>query len=398
VDLKEYSPQAVFAGDAPAQRSPRVIIAPYRYIQGEGVLDRLGSYLSLVPSTKPAMLITQGGLRRVGDRLIEQLRKAGIETFPLIFRGECSDQEVERHVADLRGRDADSLIIVGGGKCLDAGKCVAHCISIPAVICPTLASTDAPCSAVSVMYTPEGQFERPWFFPESPALVVVDTGVIARAPARHFVSGMGDAMSTFYEARTCMRSPSGRNMVGARPTAAAVAIARLGADLLFEHGMPALEAVKRSEVNEAVENVVEANTLLSGIGFESGGLAASHGVAQVLPVIPRLHKNYLHGEMVAMGLLTHLCLEGEPEEARRVGRFFAKVGLPVHLGQLSLDPNGLESEIDEIIGEALKIFFLHYEPFEVTPARLKQALMEAHRLGIGVTQELGEEAYRSLHE
>ncbi len=394
---KEYFPQEIFSGDAPARHSPRVIISPQRYIQGDGVLDQLGRHLSLVNSTKPALLITGGGLKRVGERILRSLEQAQMKPITLLFQGECSDEEIERHLKLLRGREVDAVIAVGGGKCLDAGKCIAHCISAPVLICPTLASTDAPCSAVSVMYTPEGAFTRPWFFPEGPALVVVDTGVIIRAPVRYLVAGMGDAMSTYYEARTCFRNPEGRNMIGTRPTAAAVAIAELGARLLFEHGVKALEAISRLEINEAVENIVETNTLLSGMGFESGGLAAAHGVAQVMPMIPFIHKNYLHGEMVAMGLLMHLCLEGEMDEARRIAAFFAEIGLPVHLGQLSLSPDQHDLELDSIVREALTIFFVHNEPFKVTAQILKQALLQAHQLGMEALLNAGDEAYRRLH-
>ncbi len=394
---KEYSPQDVFAGDAAAGHSPRVIISPQRYIQGDGVLNQLARYLPVVHSARPAMLITKRGLARIGERVIRSLKRDGIEPVPLIFGGECSDEEIERQVKQLQGHTVDAVIVVGGGKCLDAGKCLAHCISVPVIICPTLASTDAPCSAVSVMYTPEGTFDRPWFFPEGPALVLVDTGVIVRAPVRYLIAGMGDAMSTFYEARTCFRNPDARTMVGARPTAAAVAIAELGSRILFEDGIKALEAVSRLEVNEAVENIVETNTLLSGLGFESGGLAAAHGVAQVMPMIPFIHKNFLHGEMVAMGLLTHLCLEGETKEAVRIARFFAQIGLPVHLGQLSLCVDRHNTELDAVISEALKIFFVHNEPFEVTAQKLKQALLQAHKLGEKVSREMGDEVYRRLH-
>ena len=58
---------------------------------------------------------------------------------------------------------------------MDAGKCVSFRLGVPVVICPTIASTDAPCSAVSVMYTREGVGIGPEFFSNSPALVVVDT-------------------------------------------------------------------------------------------------------------------------------------------------------------------------------------------------------------------------------
>ena len=393
---EDYFPEDKFASKDPGRHSPRVMIAPHRYIQGNGVLDQLAEYLSIVHGTRPGLLITKGGLQRVGPRLMKNLKQAQMEPTTFLFGGECSDEEIQRQVSGLRGSRLDALIAVGGGKCLDAGKCVAHSLSVPALICPTLASTDAPCSAVSVMYTPEGIFVRPWFFPESPAFVVVDTGVILRSPVRYLVAGMGDAMSTFYEARTCFQNPRARTMVGARPTAAALAIAELGAKILFTDGVEALESVKRLDINEAFNNVVEANTLLSGMGFESGGMAASHGIAQVLPMIPWVHKDYLHGEMVAMGLLAHLCLEKERDEALRIARFFAKIGLPVHLGQLSLSLDQHDALLDQVIEEALKIFFVHNEPFEVTASVLKKSLVEAHQLGVEVSSELGDDAWRRL--
>jgi glycerol dehydrogenase len=247
------------------------------------------------------------------------------------------------------------------------------------------------------MYTPDGAFDRPWFFPQSPALVVVDSGVIARSPLRHLVAGMGDAMSTCYEVRTCFHNPKARNMVGGRPTAAAFALAELAATVLFKDGVDAVEAAKKHMVNDALENVIEANTLLSGIGFESGGLAASHGIAQVFPAIPFLHEKYMHGEMVAIGLLGHQCLEGNYEEARRLAEFFAAVGLPVHLGQLSLDIEKNSDEMDLIYNEAANVFFIHHEPFEISIDKLKKAMTEAHTLGLEVSAKIGDLAYKELH-
>lgn len=44
-------------------------------------------------------------------------------------------------------------------------------------------------------------------YPQSPNIVVVDTNVIANAPKRSLISGFGDALSTYYEARTCWENP-----------------------------------------------------------------------------------------------------------------------------------------------------------------------------------------------
>ena len=212
---------------------------------------------------------------------------------------------------------------------LDTGKCVAYRLGVPVVICPTLASTDAPCSAVSVVYSPEGVQIGPEFFPSSPALVVVDTRIIMNAPVRQLVSGMGDALATYFEARTCYENPGARSMVGGRVTMTALTLARLCADTILAYGPAAVESVRLKRIDEPFEKIVEANTLLSGVGFESGGLAAAHAVAAGLTVIPSLHRDFYHGEMVGIGILVQLLLEEKPEEALKVGTFLAKIGLPI---------------------------------------------------------------------
>jgi len=161
-------------------------------------------------------------MRRIGDKILESLRKAKIEPVVVTFMGESSYEEIDRAVALLRTEEGpvDSVIAIGGGKCLDTGKSIAYRLSIPVVICPTIVSNDAPCAALSVIYAPEGVFKGIELFPSNPSMVVVDTRIIAHAPIRYLVSGMGDAMATWYEARTCIENPKARNNVDCRPTIA----------------------------------------------------------------------------------------------------------------------------------------------------------------------------------
>ena len=116
-------------------------------------------------------------------------------------------------------------------------------------ICPTIASTDAPCSALSVIYTDEGVFEKYLFLPANPNMVMMDTEIIAKSPVRLTVAGMGDALATYFEARACQRSEA-TSCAGGNTTGAAMALAELCFDTLMEEGVKAkiaLEAgVKRS--------------------------------------------------------------------------------------------------------------------------------------------------------
>ncbi len=163
------------------------------------------------------------------------------------------------------------------------------------MIVPTIASTDAPTSALSVIYTDEGNFETYRFYKKNPDLVLVDTKLIAEAPARFLASGIADALATWVEVRSVLAF-GGKTMAGGVPTIAAEAIAKRCEEVLFDYGIPAYESVKAKVVTPALESVVEANTLLSGLGFESGGLAAAHAIHNGFTALHGDIHHLTHGE------------------------------------------------------------------------------------------------------
>jgi glycerol dehydrogenase len=228
---------------------------------------------------------------------------------------------------------------------LDTARAAAADLDLPVVNCPTVASSDAPCSALSVIYTEEGVFHEYRFYRKNPDLVVVDTQVIAQEPPRLLVAGMGDALATWFEAKTCVAGHV-KNMRGGASTCSALALADLCYRTLLEDGANALRAVQSQVVTPALERLVEANTLLSGLGFESSGLAAAHAVHNGLTAAPGTH-DYFHGEKVAYGLLVQLVLEGQPRSVLEpVLQFATQVGLPVYAGgdRLNRPAGGVASE------------------------------------------------------
>ncbi len=251
------------------------------------------------------------------------------------FPGECTEAAVEALVAATRAWAPEMVVAAGGGKALDTGKLLAEALGVPAVMVPTIVATDAPTSRVAVLYTEEHAQLRVVRLRASPALVVVDSAIIVRAPVRFLVAGMGDAIATWPEARTCGAKP-GRTPAGGRPSRAALALAELCYQTVLTHGRQARADAAAGRVTEAVEAVVEANTLLSGLGFESGGLAAAHSLYAGLSLLPA-GSAFLHGEKVAFGVIVQTVLEAWPAEERKtLLDFYRDVGLPATLREIGL--------------------------------------------------------------
>lgn len=354
-----------------------VFCAPSRYVQGRDATESLGRELTHLGLTGPALIVASARIAaQLSDIWQRSLNEAGIDYRVHGFGGECSQPEIDAGIEAARAGRAAVVIGAGGGKALDAARAIASALDLAMVTCPTLASSDAPCSALSVVYRPDGVFDRLQFYPRNPDLVLVDTSVVAAAPRRYLVSGMGDALATWFEARTVIEA-HGVNQLGGRPTLSAGALAELCCRTLYSDGPSAAVAVEQGAVTPALERIVEANTLLSGLGFESGGLAIAHSVHNGLTAAAQTH-DFLHGEKVAFGLLVQLVVEGRPAaEFAQVRDFCRSVGLPTTLADIGLadvDAGTLEqvAQLTVAPGETA-----HHEPFAVTAPMIMDGIRVA---------------------
>ncbi len=353
-------------------------IFPGRYVQGEGALGELGEELARLG--KNALIIAGGTAERsiVPPHLPawREKLKVSVES----FGGECSEEEIDRLTETAKNRGSDCIVGMGGGKVIDTAKAVAHAAGARTAVVPTIASTDAPTSAVSVIYTRDGAFLRYLFLPRNPELVLVDTRVIAEAPVRFLVAGMGDALATWFEADSCRQAYS-PNQCGGTSTMAACSLARLCYDTIVEHGVSAKMACQQNVVTPALAHVVEANTLLSGLGFESGGLAAPHSIHNGLTRLEGTHA-YYHGEKVAIGVLAGLFLTDRPGRLiREVYEFCEAVGLPTTLADVGVaDPTDVDlrqvAEAASAEGETI-----HHEACPISPEAVVAALKAADAFG-----------------
>ena len=357
----------------------KILISPGKYVQGAGEMKKLYDYAK-VYGKKALVLITASGYKRIGKTVESSFVGQDFELVFDYFNGECSKNEINRLIAIADEKGCDMVIGIGGGKTLDTSKAVAYYRKTPVLICPTIASTDAPCSALSVIYTDDGVFEEYLFLPANPNMVLMDTDIITASPARLTVSGMGDALATYFEARAVMNKDAG-TCAGGKVTCAAMALAELCFNTLMDEGVKAKVALEAGACTEAVEKVIEANTLLSGIGFESGGLAGAHAIHNGLTVLPECHHIY-HGEKVAFGTLTQLVLENvDAAELEQIIEWCIELGLPVTFKELGITEVTDEKLMAVATAACAESDTLHNMPFEVTPEKVCAALKAADAYG-----------------
>ena len=355
----------------------RVFGAPGRYVQGPGVMAELGNWMG-GQSSRPLVVADAMVMQLLHDDLMSGLGRLAETTRLAPFSGECTSEEIAR-IAAAAG-DADVVIGVGGGKAIDTAKAVSITLGKRIVIVPTVASNDSPTSRLAVLYTPDHVLSEVRMMQANPDLVLVDTAIIARAPERFFVAGIGDALSKKFEAAQCFAA-GGQNFYKAHPPYLALTLGEACYACIRQHAPDALLALRAKRPDEAFERVVEASILMSGLAFESGGLSIAHAVLRGLSTVPELN-SALHGEQVAFGLIVQWVLERRAEgEIEELLGFYQQIGLPRTLNSLGYP--GLATTIAATVAQhtwanAPYVRNLS-EPFDA--AQLALAIERADRMG-----------------
>ena len=370
-----------------AQSTVQTFISPGRYVQGKGAISRLGEELAQI-GKRPLMICDDIVWNIVKDDITTSLKAAKLPVIREKFNGIPHPKEIGRFVELLKKHNADIAVSVGGGSTHDTAKAAGHDAGIRWVTVPTTASVDAPTSALGVIYTEDHAFLEYLYFPRNPDLVLVDTQIVANAPAEFLIAGVGDALATWLEAKAVAGSFSD-TIAGDLPTLTGTALARLSWDVLWENAIPAIAAVRDHVVTPALEKVIEANTLLSGLGFESGGLAAAHAIHNGLTAVPQT-RGVQHGYKVNVGSVTQLVLEGAPfADIRAFVEFTTRVGLPTTLTEVGIDVD--DTETLRIVAEAATAEgeTIHNMSFEVTAENVVYALISVERLSRQIRAEAG---------
>lgn len=360
----------------------RIFISPGKYVQGPGLLQKSAAYLQVF-GTSFVLLCDDFVWELCGSQLVVDAAKSKIQIERLAFSGESSVEELTRLKTLVSTANVNGVIALGGGKTVDSGKALANELKLPAIIMPTTASTDAATSAISVAYTVDGLFKGYDHYENSPALILVDSQLIFNAPTSLLIDGIADALATALEVRVVAANPKGLALSGGRPTLTAQGIAETCEATIFRDSLQAITDQKNGRLSEAFENIVEANTLLSGLGFESGGLAGAHSIHNGLATLGRELNRVSHGRKVAYGILIQLLLTNASHETLETYLdFYAELGLPRNLQELG-GGEFTQEDKEKIASQAtMSTETIHYLNGEITAAKVMAAMDELEELNL----------------
>ena len=284
------------------------IKAPERYRAHPGALAELGEEVARYGRHVLVITGANASWHAVADELARSLEAWHVAFTRAALAGYPSVAEVRALDARAADEGADVIVGVGGGRALDAAKAVANECGLPIVTVPTVAATCAAWAARSILYTPEGTFDRIRWNRRGPVAVVADTDVLLAAPRRYLASGILDTLAKWYEFAPLLADDV--TSVSADYT---VAISKAAFDLLQAHGRTVYGGGGTAAERQAV---VDAVLFLAGTSGSAAGGAALRGFAHPVYFASTFYpaaRRFLHGEKVAFGLAAQFVLQGRDD-------------------------------------------------------------------------------------
>lgn len=293
------------------------------------------------------------------------------------YGGECSYSNVEEILKESCDKGFDLVLGIGGGKSIDTAKLTAFKMNLPIITIPTIASTCAATSSLSVVYNENGSFLEIAEFPAPAVKTFIDLETIKRAPNKYIWAGMGDTLAKFYELDLKYRYTLKNSVPINYPSRLGKECSTLCRELILKYGEQAYFSKRLDEPFKKVVLSIIVNTgMVSNLINEELNGAIAHSVCYGLGNIPSVEKNHLHGEMVAFGILVQLLLEKNIEEYHTLFDFYKKVNFPTVLTKfISLKEfEKVEDKVLDIILNSVDIPYLEKMGFVFEKSELKKAM------------------------
>lgn len=269
------------------------------------------------------------------------------------------------------------IVGMGGGKALDTAKGAGYEAKLPTFTFPTIASTCAATTALSVVYKEDGSFDSFYFYDRPAYHCFIDLTVIANAPDEYLQAGMGDTIGKYFE---CHFSARGDQLE--HSSALGREISNMCYQPLLDYGEQALKDCKNNVVSNSLKQAVLANIVSTGLVslmvLDQYNCAVAHSIYYALVLLPHFEETYLHGNVVAYGVLVQLLVDNDREEALRLKEFLKKLDIPTTLKEMNVpcDKEYLKDVLHEtVIGPDME-----HIPYKIDEDMIFEAMCKVEEL------------------
>lgn len=347
-----------------------------RYIGESGAVKYIGSELKLLDRKKVYILGGKRALEAALPKMEEALKEEKLDYRVGEFSGYCTYDNAGRHACELVTAGCDSIVGVGGGKCMDTAKIISKLCNVPLGMVPTQLGTCVSCTNMAIVYENSGAYLEAYHPDKAIAFILADFELLAKSPVRYTASGIVDAMAKFPELNFTQRGSYDCTQTDDAASQAAQAIAGCTWKLYLANARRAYKDNKEKKASSSFTAIANTSLIttgvISGLARGSKQLAIAHSLYNnSTTVYPEVWRNYLHGEIVSVGVVLQEYFNRAPQEELEDYISIAKdLGAPVCLRDLGLE--GSQKELDDMHRAIVKDF----EQFDETDSKRLRELME----------------------
>lgn len=279
---------------------------------------------------------------------IETSVKNACEKYEFIEHvGSCNEQDAERIATYATSNGFNVIVGVGGGVIMDFAKLCGDFAKLPVLNIPTSSATCAAYTPLSVRYTPEGRTVGSKHYGYEVAGVLVDTAVVTTQPTRLLLSGVFDALAKFVEIKQRFNDETTEYPLGLDW---AYVMSKRSFNELVNKTEKYIEDVSSGKITDTVEQIIftsiAATGVISGIARGSNQCALAHKFYEATrAMFFEESKQYLHGEIVGVGLLLQNFFNGETENNDFILSLMKKYNMPANLSDIGINPNEQNLEV-----------------------------------------------------
>ncbi len=334
------------------------------YEEVAAVCNRYGSRVLLIGGKK--------GMAAGKERLLSCISGSKLSIVDAVLYGhDCTYETIHKWASYAKECNADMIFGMGGGKALDTAKGAAEEAGLPVFTFPTIAATCAATTALSVVYKEDGSFDSFAYFDRPARHCFIDLSIIAHAPAKYLQAGMGDTIGKFFE---CHFSARGDKLT--HSSALGREISNMCYAPLLEYGVQAMKDCKAGVASASLEQAVLANIVSTGLVslmvLDDYNCAIAHSVYYGLVLLPGFEEKYLHGNVVAYGVLVQLAVDNDLEEAKRLKAFLQELEIPTTLKEMQVPVS--KEYLQAVLKETVTGPDMEHIPYEVTEEMIFEAM------------------------